>query len=215
MFASNAWRIAPSVRRAPGFSRHNAEFCIVIRDSLFARSICIDQRLIDDGPWVTEKMQQPGIDFLRVGPNYAMRAALHEVQAGALDELGSALPGGFKRDDPILVAVNHEGWNINACQISAKIFVPSGNTSQTRDCGRSGGDIPTGLYDPLAHALPKEQIGVVEVLEKLREEHVPIRFHRFLNALEYGGIDAVWIVGSFDEVRGNAADDHQIGRAHV
>jgi hypothetical protein len=165
---------------------------------LFAQPIFIDEFLIDCGGVVTKKMQQLGIDFLRVGPNYAMRAAFHEVQVGAFDELGSALPGGFERDDPIIVAVNHEGWNINACQISAKIFVPSGNTSQARDCGRPGGDIPTGLYDPLAHALPKEQVGVVEVLEKLGEKHVPIRFQRFLNALEYRGINSVWIVGSFD-----------------
>ena len=102
--------------------------------SLFAQSICIDPFLIDGGSVVTKKMQQLGIDFLRVGPNDAMRPAPDEVQAGAFDELGSALAGGFERHDPIIVAVNHEGCNINASQILAKILVPSGNTSEARDC---------------------------------------------------------------------------------
>jgi hypothetical protein len=39
-------------------------------------------------------------------------------------------------------------------------------------------------HDFIAHSLPQEQVGVVEVLEKLREECVAISGHGFLNALK-------------------------------
>jgi hypothetical protein len=101
---------------------------------LFSRSISIDPLLIRCGTAVTQELQQLSVDFLCVGPNDAMRAALHKVQAGAFDELGGALAGAFVRYDPVIVTVYHEGWNINARQVLAKILVPGRNTSRARDC---------------------------------------------------------------------------------
>jgi hypothetical protein len=89
-----------------------------------------------------------------------------------------------RRDNAILVTVDDQHRHLDAGYGLPEILMPRGNTDQAGRGRGASGDIPTGAHDFIAHSLPQEQVGVVEVLEKLREECVAISGHGFLNALK-------------------------------
>src|SRR5579864_1756535 len=65
-------------------------------------------------------------------PSEAMRPALYDVQASAIDHFGSARTGGSERNDMVVVAMDNEGWHINAFQILAEVLVPGCDTRHAR-----------------------------------------------------------------------------------
>ena len=75
------------------------------------------------------------------------------------------------------------------------------------DAGEAGGgrgtrcQVPTCLHGLFRNALIQEQISVVEVLEKLREERVPVRGDGFLDSLEIAFVDTFRIFGRLQEER--------------
>ena len=53
-----------------------------------------------------QEAQQLRVNFLCMRPSDAMRPALYDVQASALDHFGSARTGGNERNDMVVVAMD-------------------------------------------------------------------------------------------------------------
>src|SRR5260370_40926430 len=88
-------------------------------------------------------------------PSDAMRAALYDVQASALDHFGSAGAGRSERNDMVVVPMDDEGWHINAFQALAEVFVPGCDTGHTRT-GRGRCHRPPRCLDVLRRGPPSK-----------------------------------------------------------
>src|SRR5260221_2986663 len=112
-------------------------------------------------------------------PSDAMRPALYDVQASALDHFGGAGAGGSERNDMVVVAMDDEGWHINAFQILAEVFVPGCDTRHARSGGGGGRNVPVSRDCLFANTLTQQQVGVVQIPEEAGEERVAVGGHRF------------------------------------
>src|SRR5690348_9473476 len=109
--------------------------------------------------------------------------------------------------------MNDQRGNVDAAEVLAEVFIPSGHASETCRGRCTGGDIPAGLDGLLADALAEENVGVEEVFEKFREEGVAIRRDGFLNALEDGGVDAFGVIRGFEKERRDGSNENGVGHA--
>ena len=103
-------------------------------------------------------------------PSDAVRPALHDVQASALDHFGGAGAGGSERNNAVFVAVDDERWHINTFQVLAEVLVPGCDARQAGGGGGTGRQVPVSLDGLFAHTLTQQQVGVVEILEEAGEE---------------------------------------------
>src|SRR5579859_678004 len=82
-----------------------------------------------------------------------------------------------------------------------------------RQTGRSRGagcDIPASVDGLFADALSQQEIGVVEILEKLGEERVPVGGNGFLNPLEDTAIHALWVVRRLQKEWRDRRDEYRL-----
>src|SRR6266852_7638534 len=135
-----------------------------------------------------QEAQQLRVHFLCMRPSDAMRSALYDVQASALDHFGCAGAGGSEGNDMVVVAMDDEGWHINAFQVIAEVFVPGCDTRHARGGGSSGRHVPVSLDCLFADTLTQQLVGVVEILEEAGEERVTVGGHGVLDAGKYTGI---------------------------
>src|SRR5258708_36271910 len=91
--------------------------------------------------------------------------------------------------------------------------MPGRYASQPGRGGRTGGHIPAGLNGLFADTLTQLGVGVVEILEKVGEEGVPVRSDSFLDSLEHTTVHTFLVVWRFEE-KGRDRGDND-GMAHV
>ena len=103
--------------------------------------------------------------------------------------------------------MNHQSGHIDVLQILAKILQPSRNAGQAGCRGCTGSDVPTGAHHILADALTQKQIRVVEVFEEIGEKCVSICGHGLFDSLENAGVDALRVIGGFEQKRRHGADE--------
>src|SRR5579859_4107379 len=146
-------------------------------------------------------------------PSEAMPPALYDVQASAIDHFGSARTGGSERNDMVVVAMDNEGWHINAFQILAEVLVPGCDTRHARGGGGGGRHVPVSRDCLFADTLTQQQVGVVEVLEEAGEERITVGGHSVLDAGKYTRIQTFRIVAALEQVRYYAGDNHRFAHA--
>jgi hypothetical protein len=105
-------------------------------------------------------------------------------------------PDSRRRDwnNAVRVTIDNQGGYFDARHIGTEVLMPGWNTCQAggRRCASS--DVPTSAQNLLADTFTEEQIGVVEILEELGEKRVAVCSHRFLNALEDTGVNALGVI---------------------
>src|SRR5450755_2006303 len=146
-----------------------------------------------------KEVDQFRVHFIRMGPGYAVRSILHNHQARPLDQFGNAYPGGSDRQNPIRIALHDQGGDVDAGQILAEVLIPRGYASEA---GRGRGpscDVPAGLNGLFADKLAQQEVRVVEVLEKLREERITVGDYGFLDSLEDTAVHALRVVGRLQQ----------------
>src|ERR1051325_4866082 len=158
--------------------------------------------------FLAQEIHQFSIYFIRMCPCHCMRPVLDDSQLGSLDPAGRSLPCRCQRNDAVAISVNDQCRHVNAGNVLAKILMPGGNARQAGSCRSTDCDIPAGLNRLLANAFPPVNVCVVEVLEELCEEGVPVSRNRFLNTFEYARIHAFRIISGLEEEGWNSADDH-------
>src|SRR5687768_7242940 len=112
-------------------------------------------------------------------PVYGVRPVLYRRQASSLNQIGRPLSRSCYGYNAVCVTVNHQCWDVDTCQVVAEVFKPSLHTGKTGGGRGTRGNIPARLDRLFADALTQENIGVVEILEKVGEERVAIRNHSF------------------------------------
>src|SRR5580692_9326745 len=91
--------------------------------------------------------------------------------------------------------------------------MPSWHTSEAGGSRAARCHVPARLHGLFADALVEEQISVVEVLEKLREERVTVRSDGFLDSLENAFVDTVRIVWRLQKERRDSRNDDGLADA--
>src|SRR5579862_7265153 len=109
--------------------------------------------------------------------------------------------------------MDHQCRYINLGNVLAEIFMPGGHARHAGCGGCNRCHVPTRLHRLLANSLPKINVSVVEVFEKLGEERIPVGGHGFLNSIEYRTVDALRIVAGLEQIRRHPTHDYSL--AHI
>src|SRR5882672_7489835 len=80
--------------------------------------------------------------------------------------------------------------------------------------GRSAGcDVPASLDDLFTDALAQQEVGVVEILEKLGEERVAVCGNGLLDSFEDTAVNALRIVCCLQQERWDSGNDYRLADA--
>src|SRR5437868_4649781 len=104
--------------------------------------------------------------------------------------------------------MNHQRGHVDTGQVLAKVLMPGRDASQTGRSRGAGRNVPAGLDRLLADAFAQQQIRVVKILEKLREETVTICGNGFLYSLEDAAVHALRVVRRLQKERRDSRDEY-------
>src|SRR5438128_10240381 len=99
---------------------------------------------------------------------------------------------------PVRIAVNDQRGHVDPSNVLAEVFMPGWHACKTGRGRGSGCHVPARLHSLFAHLLAPQQVRVIEILEKLSEEHVSICDDRFLDSLKAPSVHAPRVVRSVD-----------------
>src|SRR4028119_411748 len=129
-----------------------------------------------------------------MSPIDGVRSARDDNKLTVFNQLRESCCGGLKRQNPIAISMNDQGWYINAGQIIAEIGEPRWNTVQSPFSRSPCCHIPTCLNCFIANPLTQQYIHIEEFFEKCRKVSWTIFNDRFHNAIENALIDTFRIV---------------------
>src|SRR5213594_5224216 len=116
-------------------------------------------------------MREFRIHFARVRPVQPMRRALDRDQLAPLHDFRGALARDGEGHDAIRIAVYDQRGHIDACEVVAEVRRGERGDAIERSLWRSARrDVPTELYDLVAHERAAQLVDVEEVREELGQK---------------------------------------------
>src|ERR1039458_5255581 len=91
--------------------------------------------------------------------------------------------------------------------------MPCGHASETGRSGGAGCEVPARLNGLFADTLPQQEIGVVEILEKLREEGVTVCGDGLLYPLEDTAVHTLRVFRRLQQEGRDRRDEHRLAHA--
>jgi len=96
-----------------------------------------------------------------VGPDDRVRPTRYDHVPGAGEPAGQPVPGGFRRQDPVLAALDDQHGNADPGQVGAEVLAPRGGAAEHGGRGRTDGDVETVLPGLVADPDAAKQADVV------------------------------------------------------
>jgi len=100
--------------------------------------------------------------------------------------------------------LHDEGGHVDAGQILAEVLMPCRYASETGRGRGAAPDVSVELNGLFADTFAQQEVRVVEVLEKLREERITFGDDGFLDSLEDTAVHVLRVVVSFSGNGGTA-----------
>src|SRR5258708_32634628 len=109
--------------------------------------------------------------------------------------------------------MDYQRGDVYTRQVLVEIFMPRRHARETGRGRGAGRHVPTGLHSLFADAFAQQEIGVVEILEKLGEERVTVRGDGLLDALEDRAVYALRVVGRLQQKGRDRRDEDRLAHA--
>src|SRR5580704_2491476 len=121
-----------------------------------------------------EEVEEGGVDDVGVSPGDVVRAALDRDERQVLDQGGQPGGGGRVGQDPVGVAVDEQGRDVDLGQVGAEVGQPRVHAGVGGVRGGADGDDEAVLPGLVADPGAAQHVGVVEVVQEVLEVGGPV-----------------------------------------
>jgi hypothetical protein len=160
-----------------------------------------------------EKLDECGVDLLRMRPRQAVRAAFDLDVPHAVDHL--RLPSGrdIGGQNAVVVAVNHQGRQIVARDVLAEILKPRVHAGHRSDGRCTDCHGPVGSNNEIADSFSIGAAHAVEVLQELHHRGRTIGLDPGLELAEHAAVNALRIVGRLNQIGSKSPDEYGFAKS--